>query len=162
MKKTPVFIIMVFLQLGVFIAMVASKEMIIKKGNTHKFQIVSRDPYDFMRGNYLSINLEQTELTVNYGTAKKQKGYLLVEKDGTWSRISEFTKEKPETGDYVKGKLSYSYNNKTYFQNPFQRFYMEKEDAKKIENKIIKGKKSYIIVKIYRGKYVIESIEIEE
>lgn len=161
MKKRVVFIIMVFLQLGVFLVMVASKETIIKKGSTHKFQIVSRDPYDYMRGNYLSINLQQTELEGSYETGKNKNGYLLMEKDGEWSRISGFSEEKPESGDYVKGKLGYFYKDRTHFQNPFRRFYMEKEDAEEIEKKITQGSNSYIVVKVYRGRYVIESIEID-
>ncbi len=161
MKNKFVFIFMVILQLGVFLSMIANKEIIVRNGSTHKFQIVSRDPYDFMRGNYLSINLEQRELGRDYGSLKNKNGYFVVEKNGEFSRISEFYTEKAEADDYIKGKLGYSYDGKTYFENPFRRFYMEEKEAKKVEEKILKGSKAYIVVKIYKGSYAIESIEIE-
>lgn len=161
MKNRSVFLIMIFLQLGVFLAMVASKEIIVKKGSTHKFQVVSRDPYDYMRGNYLTINLDHSELEKDYGTLEDRRGYLIVKKSGEWSRISEFSQEKPEDTEYIKGRIRNSYKGKTYFENPFKRYYMEEGEAKNSEKKIIKGSKAYIIVKIYKGRYVIESIEIE-
>ncbi len=161
MKNRFIFITMIFLQLGVFLAMVVSKEIVMKKGSTHKFQVISRDPYDFMRGNYLTINLDHSELEKDYGDLKNKNGYLIVKKDGEWSRITEFSEKKPDGMEYIKGKIRNSYKNKTYFENPFKRYYMEEGEAKKSEKKIIEGSKAYIVVKIYKGRYVIESIEIE-
>lgn len=162
MRNKIIFAVMVFFQLGVFLLMVVNKEIIIKKGNTHKFRVAPRDPYDYMRGNYLSINLDHRELAGDYENVENKNGYLILKKDGEWGKITEFSNGKPENMEYIKGKIRNTYNNKTYFENPFKRFYMEEGKAKETEKKIAEGDRSYIVVKIYKGRYVLESIEIEE
>ncbi len=153
---------MIFLQLGVFLVMVFNKEVIIKNGSTHKFQVAPRDPYDYIRGNYLSINLDHRQIDGNYKNVESKKGYLIVKRQGEWSRISGFYSEKPENIDYIKGKIRNTYKDKTYFENPFKRFYMEEGKAKEAEKMMAEGNRAYIVVKIYKGRYVLESIEIGE
>ena len=90
----------------------------------------------------------------------KNKGYLLVKEYEGIARISGFSKKKPAEGDYIAGKLSYSYDDKHMIKNPFDRYYVEQKLAFEMEKKLRESNKAYLVVKIYRGKYIIESIEI--
>lgn len=160
MKKI-VFAVMVFLQLGVFLGMVYEKNNIVKNGREYRFRITYYDPYDFMRGNYLRIGLEQSEIDEVVREDKKNtKGYFIIKDTEKGAVIATFTDKTPENGEYIKGELFYSYEDKHIIKNPFERYYVEEKIAKEMEEKLRASNEAYLRVKIYKGKYVIESIEI--
>jgi len=160
MKKT-VFILMVLLQLGVFLGMIYEKNNIVKNGREYRFRITYYDPYDFMRGNYLRISLEQREIeTKDDEKYNREKGYFIINEKDSLGEIVEFTRENPKEGDYIKGEITSTYNGKQWIKNPFERYYVEEKMAKEMEEKLRASNEAYLRVKIYKGKYVIESIEI--
>ena len=160
MKKS-IFILMVVLQLGAFLGMVYQKNNIIKNGREYRFRITYYDPYDFMRGNYLRIALEQIEIDAkNNESYKKKKGYFIIEEEKGQARIAAFQEEKPKGREYIKGETIYTYKNKHLLKTPFERYYAEERVAKEMEEKLRASNEAYLVVKIYKGNYVIESIEM--
>lgn len=159
--KKKIFILMVVLQLGVFLAMVYEKSTIARKGAEYKFRITYYDPYDFMRGNYLRITLKQREVDEIEGIDnKKRKGYFIIEEHDGVGEIVKLTKKKPRGKDYIKGEFIYTYEGKHIIKNPFERYYVEQSLATEMEEKLRVASEAYLVVKIYKGKYIIESIEI--
>lgn len=162
MKKI-IFTLMVAAQLGVFGHMIYEKNLIAKRGETYRFEVGYYDPYDFMRGNYLRLSMKQQEVEGKTHSNKKYKrreGYLILEKRGGRGYITDFSEKKPKEGRYIKGSIYETYDGKYMIENPFKRYYVEQSKAEEMENKLKKSEKAYIIVKIYKGDYVIEGIEI--
>lgn len=159
--KKKIFILMIILQLGVFLAMVYEKSNIARKGTEYKFRITYYDPYDFMRGNYLRISLVQREVDkIGDTDPKKKKGYFVIENHKESAKIIAFSKKKPKNSDFIRGELSYSYDGKHIIKTPFERYYIEQKLAPEMEKKLRNSNEAYLVVKIYKGKYIIESIEI--
>jgi len=160
MKK--IFILMVVMQLGVFLGLVYEKNNILKRGREYNFEVGYYDPYDFMRGNYLRISLNQRELEREGGKEyKDERGYFIIEEEGGVAKIVKFQKRKPKSRDYIRGRISHTYKDKYYVDNPFKRYYVEEKVASEMEEKLRKAEKAQLKVKIYKGKYVIDSIEIK-
>lgn len=160
MKK--IFILMVVIQLSVFLGMVYEKNSVLKKGREYTFDVSYYDPYDFMRGNYLRLSLNQRELK-REGEEKyrDERGYLTIgEVDGR-AQITSFQMRRPKKGDYIRGKISYTYKDKHYIDNPFKRYYVEESVAAQMEERLRKAEKAQLKVRVYKGKYVIDSIEIQ-
>ncbi len=159
MKK--IFILMVALQLSVFLGLVYEKNNVLKRGREYTFEVSYYDPYDFMRGNYLRLSLNQRELKrEGEEEYKDERGYLVIDETGGRARIISFQRKKPKKGDYIKGKISYTYKDKHYIDNPFKRYYVEESVAALMEEKLRKAEKAQLKVRVYKGKYVIDSIEI--
>lgn len=159
--KKKIFILMVVLQLGVFLVMMYEKNNIARKGKEYRFKITYYDPYDFMRGNYLRIDLKQMEVgEVITEDIENIKGYFVIEDTEEGATISSFTDKKPRNKEYIKGELFYSYEDRHVIKNPFERYYVEQKLAPEMEKKLRESNEAYIVVKVYRGKYIIESIEI--
>lgn len=160
MKK--IFILMVVMQLSIFLGLVYEKNNVLKKGREYTFEVSYYDPYDFMRGNYLRLSLNQRELnkegTVEY---RDERGYFTIDERGGRAQITSFQKRKPKKGDYIKGKISYTYKDKHYIDNPFKRYYVEESVAAQMEERLRKAEKAQLKVRVYKGKYVIDSIEIQ-
>ncbi len=162
MKKT-IFIIMVAAQLGIFGYMIYQKSLIADRGEAYKFEVGYYDPYDFMRGNYLRLSLKQQEIEGKTHQNKKYKkieGYLVVETRSGKGYITDFREKKPSGGQYIKGSVYETYDGKYLIQNPFKRYYVEQSKAEEMEDRLRDSEAAYIIVKIYKGNYVIEGIEI--
>ena len=160
MKK--IFILMVVMQLSVFLGLVYEKNSVLKRGREYTFEVSYYDPYDFMRGNYLRLSLNQRELARDGKEEyKDERGYLtLGERDGR-AEITSFQKKKPKKGDYIRGRISYTYGDKHYIDNPFKRYYVEESVAAQMEERLRKAEKAQLKVRVYKGKYVIDSIEIQ-
>ena len=160
MKK--IFILMVVMQLSIFLGLVYEKNSVLKKGREYTFEVSYYDPYDFMRGNYLRLSLNQRELKKE-GSAeyRDERGYLTIDEKGGRAQITSFQKRKPKKGDYIKGKISYTYKDKHYIDNPFKRYYVEESVAAQMEERLRKAEKAQLKVRVYKGKYVIDSIEIQ-
>jgi len=160
MKK--IFILMVVMQLSIFLGLVYEKNSVLKKGREYTFEVSYYDPYDFMRGNYLRLSLNQRELKKE-GSAeyRDERGYLTIDEKEGRAQITSFQKRKPRKGDYIKGKINYTYKDKHYIDNPFKRYYVEESVAAQMEERLRKAEKAQLKVRVYKGKYVIDSIEIQ-
>ena len=97
------------------------------------------------------------------GTAeyRDERGYLTIDEKGGRAQITSFQKRKPRKGDYIKGKINYTYKDKHYIDNPFKRYYVEESVAAQMEESLRKAEKAQLKVRVYKGKYVIDSIEIQ-
>lgn len=160
--KKKIFILMVVMQLGIFLGLVFEKNTVLKRGREYTFDVGYYDPYDFMRGNYLRLSLNQREIQRKEEEEyRDERGYFtLEEKDGI-AVITSFQKRKPKKGDYLRGRISYTYEDKHYIDNPFKRYYVEESVAAQMEAELRKAEKAQLKVRVYKGKYVIDSIEIK-
>lgn len=160
--KKKIFILMVVIQLGVFLGLVYEKNNILKKGREYTFEVSYYDPYDFMRGNYLRLRLNQRELEkVDDEEYRDERGYFILEEKNGRAHITSFQKRRPRKGDYIRGRISYTYEDKHYIDNPFKRYYVEESVAAQMEEELRRAEKAQLKVRVYKGKYVIDSIEIK-
>lgn len=166
--RKKIFVWMVVLQLGVFLGMYYTKAGIVKKGKEYSFYVEGYDPYDFMRGNYIRVTLKQKEITQDGPDYMDTDGYFVIDEtkhniEGEIEKVAmvaSFQKEKPKNKEYIKGTVSYTMNGKYLIKNPFERYYVEGKKAKKMETDLIKKEKAILKVRIYKGRYIIDSIEI--
>lgn len=160
--KKKIFILMVIIQLGVFLGLVYEKNTVLKKGKEYTFEVSYYDPYDFMRGNYLRLSLSERELQRSGEEEyRDERGYFILEERGGIAHITSFQKRRPKKGDYIRGRISYTYEDKHYIDNPFKRYYVEESVAAQMEERLRKAERAYLKVRVYKGKYVIDSIEIK-
>ena len=97
-----------------------------------KLKCSAPDPCDPLRGRFLAVRPEQRELSVPAG-AKLQRGMqvyaaLTTGADGLAS-VTHLSHEPPASGDFIRLKLGYVYNEKTQIQWPFSRFYLNEKLA---------------------------------
>ena len=126
------------------------------------------DPYDAFRGRYVALRFEAGDATwsekepANHG----KKIFALVETgpDG-FARFTSASSKRPEGGDWLEGKSSYSSSDKhVRVQVPFDRFYMEEKLAPKAEQAYREHSRNggerdaYAIVRIRAGLGVIEQV----
>ncbi len=160
--KKKIFILMVVMQLGVFLGLVYEKNTVLKKGREYTFEVSYYDPYDFMRGNYLRLSLGERELQRSGEEEyRDERGYFTLEERGGIAHITSFQKRRPKKKDYIRGRISYTYEDKHYIDNPFKRYYVEESVAAQMEERLRKADRAYLKVRVYKGKYVIDSIEIK-
>ncbi len=160
--KKKIFILMVVMQLGVFLGMVYEKNSILKKGKEYTFDVSYYDPYDFMRGNYLRLSLNQREIErKGEEEYRDERGYFILEEEDGRAFLNSFQKRRPRKEDYIRGRISYTYEDKHYIDNPFKRYYVEESIAAQMEERLRRAEKAQLKVRVYKGKYVIDSIEIK-
>ncbi len=179
--KLLIFIVLAVLQLLIPSQIILSRELVLRYGQEYKFRVEPIDPYDPFIGKYLYINVENNEITVDDDDKQyrsNQTVYVLIENDiSGFANFSNVAFAPPESGDYIKTKISYvtykhyndsgpSGNPTIHFQVPFDRYYMPEKDAPSAE-KLYNEKTSqdstedvYVSVKIYKGTAVLDKLFI--
>ncbi len=134
---------------------IIQKYTVLRTGVECKFKVYPVDPYDAFRGRYVSFSV----MTGNLGIGESRIGeYGLIEvgEDG-FATISEVTKEKPQSGIYIKS------DSDDWFDIPLDRYYMDEELAPRAEEltRFDSKKEAYVIVRIKDGKCVVSGMYID-
>lgn len=132
MKKhiIPIFIITALLQLSVPAYMAIKADM----GNTtwaeYKFKTAPVDPYDAFRGRYVQLRFTQNTAPTKAELTRGQVAYALMENDAEgFAVIKELVTARPAYGAYVKCKVSYGSGGTYHYELPFDKYFMNEEDA---------------------------------
>ncbi len=160
------FICVAIAQIVAPLSMIAKRECVFKNGAQFKFKTIPIDPYDVFRGRYVALRLENDYIPKTKETKLRpgEDVYALIETDNDgFSRVISATTVKPSGEAYIRAKIRYSYDDKTYLDLPIDRYYME-EKAAPIAEKIYRQhtqrnkQDAYVVVRIKDGFVVIENL----
>jgi uncharacterized membrane-anchored protein len=176
MKKLilPVFILVVLVQWLVPGKMIVDRENIVRKGKSFRFLTEPVDPSNPFIGRYISLNFKEARYETNITDVYHQNQPIFVllknDPDGFAKVASITTTEPASTTDYVEATVNYTSElNAGKFVHigfSFDKFYMEEYKAPKAEDayraaNIDSTKKIYALVKIWKGRAVIENVFVD-
>jgi len=165
------FVLTSLIQFAAPISMIWEKEKITQKGTEFKFKTRPIDPYDPFRGKYIILYFENTNVTVSniHEWKNIKEGYFMIEKDSEgFAKVVSAHIEKPKVGNYIKMQCYHYYgsDNTINFRYPFERFYMNEnealnaEKAYRLSNRDRNKENAYAIVKVLKGETVLEDVII--
>ena len=179
MKKIilPVFILIALVQWLVPANIMWTKEEVLRKGKTFRFETEPVDPTNPFLGKY--IHLFYKEQSLNFKGRKEytrgQDIYVIFTEDQRgFVKITGVSEKEPaEQLKYFKANVGYSYQNvdsiNMSFDYPFNEFYMDEykaPEAEKIYNRaqrdtmVNPAVATYATVKIWKGRAVLENVII--
>lgn len=165
------FVVLAFIQLAAPLSRIIEQEEIVEEGTLYKFETRPIDPYDPFRGKYIRLSFENTKLNVKHPELweNEKEGYfpVLINEKG-FAYVNEPLLVPPEEGDYLIMKVNnYYYSDSSiYYNYPFDRFYMNENEALNAEQayRIANGDRTksnaFALVKIKEGKAVLEDVII--
>ena len=167
-----IFILVIVAQFYVPLQMMFNQEDIMKTGTEFKFQTAPIDPYDPLRGKYITLFFKEREITVQnnikWRSSESVFATLTTDKNG-FAKISSISKMKPKNSEsYIKTKISLGYmNSKIIIDFPFNRYYMNEDIAQKAEKiyqefSIKKKNETYALVAVKNGEAVLIDVRINE
>ncbi|MBE2287010.1 MAG: GDYXXLXY domain-containing protein [Prosthecobacter sp.] len=134
MKTLPIIIfgIAALAQWAAPLAQIWTHEQTLAKGTLIRLKCVAPDPYDPLRGRFLAVRPEQDQADVPAGM-KVERGMhvfatLITRADGL-ATISQLSLTPPTSGDFIRLKTRYAYDNKATIEWPFERFYINEKLA---------------------------------
>lgn len=160
------FVLMVVAQWYAPLSLVFSAEETIDTGNEYRFKTEPVDPYDPIRGKYITLafnasmyNPVDTNEMVFVGA---QDIYAFLEQDDEgFARVVTLSSMVPDNGlDYMKVEIESAYWNGTtpviIVKFPFDRFYMEESKASEAEriywqSRFDTTRVAYAKVKVHNG-----------
>lgn len=167
-----IFVVVILAQLFVPAKMIYDQEKIISDGTAYKFKTQPVDPSDPFKGKYIRLNYEMSSVTTNDTTWDNyQPIYIALKNDSLgFAMVKNFTKDEPETGDYIKTTVSwYNYYDRTLnFSLPFDEFYMNEGKAYDAEMAYVEAQRdslpnnTYGLVYVLNGKAVLDNVFIDD
>ncbi len=163
--------LLVLLQLFVPAKMIYDHESILSKGEKFKFITAPIDPTDPFRGKYIVLRFDASRYyTTDRGTWYSNEDVyatLVNDKDG-YAKISGVSRNKPESGSFLKSKVDYFQGGDSSFLNldfPFNIFYMEESKAGPAEIAYFEASRdtnsvAYASVSVLNGEAVISNVYI--
>jgi uncharacterized membrane-anchored protein len=165
-----VFILLALAQLIVPAKMVFDSETILFTGKEYRFRTAPIDPLDYFRGKYVSLSYDDVSFETDKFSSSdfgKEVFVVLATDESGFASIKDIVEEAPDSGDYVKAKISYvsGYEPATVMvEYPFDRFYMDEfkaQDAELAYAAASREKDAYTIVRVKEGNAVIEDVIVE-
>ena len=127
-----IFGLAVLAQWAVPFSQIRGYEQTLATGSLIKLKCAAPDPYDPLRGRYLAVRPEQREAKVPEGMKIQPHtavyATLTTGADGLAS-ITHLSHEPPASGDYIRLKATYPFNENTGIEWPFDRFYINEKLA---------------------------------
>lgn len=170
MKTLPLIIfgIAALAQWAAPVSQIWTHEQVLAKGTHFKLKCHAPDPYDPLRGRYLAVRPDLQEVTVPAGV-KVEKGMqvyvqLTSGADGL-TTLSGLSLTPPASGDFIRVKARYVYNDKVSFDWPFDRFYINEKlapEADKWFSENIRTAKGITAeVRVYNGRAVLQDLSLD-
>ncbi|MFN0080493.1 MAG: GDYXXLXY domain-containing protein [Prosthecobacter sp.] len=171
MKTLPfiIFALAALAQWAAPLSQIWTHEQTLAKGTLIKLKCTAPDPYDPLRGRFLAVRPEQRDASLPEGM-KVERGLhvfatLTTGADGL-ATITSLSLTPPATGDYIRVKAGYSYDNKTTSIDwPFERFYINEKlapEADKWFAENIRSAKGIIAeVRVLNGRAVLADLSLD-
>ncbi len=85
------------------------------------------DPFDPFLGQYIVINYEISSLNNTIGLEKRDNVYVFLSEDneGIWRPVGTYL-NKPDSGIFIKGKVTNAYRNTARVEYGIERYYFER------------------------------------
>lgn len=106
-KKNWIFIGYAIILLLIPTYIIGSSETILSSGKLYKFRMEGVDPFDFFRGNYLTISIDTDDISTDKSDWKSGETVYLsidVNEEG-FAYFDEALPEPPKKGDYVESRV---------------------------------------------------------
>ncbi len=170
MKTLPflIFGIAVLAQWAAPLSQIWTHEKVLTQGTLIKLKCTAPDPYDPLRGRYLAVRPNQSEAPVTAGMELKHGtqvyAVLTTGADG-FATITSLSLTPPASGDYLRFKAGYVYNNKTDIVWPFDRFYVNEKLAPEADKWFAENIRSTqgitAEVRVLNGRAVLEDLSLD-
>lgn len=98
-------------------------------GKTYVLATAPIDPFDLFRGQYIQINYEISRVTISNISESNIGDYIYVdlEKDSEGIyRFKQASLEKPEQGDFIRGKIISAYGSTARVEYGIEQYYFER------------------------------------
>lgn len=174
----PKLVFGLFLAIAVFqlmtpIAQIWKYEDVLRNGKPYKFRTMPVDPYDAFRGKYVALYYADTVATheQDSGLRYGDPAYVtLLQDENGFAQFENLLSAPPLSGDYLCVEYMYGSETKAHFRLLFDRYFMEESKAPKAERayRLNRGSrnqinnKTYVVVRIKRGRGAIENLFIED
>lgn len=184
-KKTKLTILglAALLQLCVLGFMIYSHEIVLLKGDQYKMKTQPVDPYDPIRGRYISLSVQHDIYLSPTDVYKVGETVyaILNQDDKKFTSISHIQRTVPKHKHYIKTTVNFAYkttkneysttkaNDEVFWvalDLPFERFYVEEHLAPEIENLYERHSQrnmqnAHITFRVLNGKAVLENLYIQ-
>lgn len=162
------FALLAAVQLAIPALMAAKSLAVLSQGELVKFRTSPVDPYDFMRGRYVALDLEALSgETLPFGAEDAPEGQtdffavLAADPDG-FAYVSEISIEEPDGGTY----LALQYDPDRGIVNPFDKYFLNQKIAPLAEESYRSAAgdsraNTYVTVRIKEGQGVIQGLFID-
>ena len=150
--------------------MVFDSERALTEGTLYRFRTAPVDPLDYFRGKYVALDYSDVTIDLHYNGEwiyGEEVYAVLGTNDSGFAVIQNIMRDRPEAGDYVKAKIMRSSSDTPYsvtLQYPFNRFYMDENDALDAErayNKATRQRDAYALVRVRQEDAVLEDIIVD-
>lgn len=156
-------------QLAAPAAMILKRERVLAHGQAFKFRTAPVDPYDAFRGRYVALGFDQNSVAAPPGHefARGQTVHVRLEEDAEgFAKFAEPLRDRPDAAPYLTAKIQHVGGNAVYLRLPFDRFYMDENEAPAAEqayrqNSVRSNRNAYIQVRIEKGFGVIEDLYVD-
>lgn len=169
MKSLPlgVFALTVLAQWLVPLAAIRQHEKVLVEGQLVRLKCTAPDPYDPLRGRYLAVRPEASEVKVD----KELKSYrgpgyavLAIGADGI-ATVNRIERERPAEGLFVRVRVRWAYEGKARFDWPFDRYYLNETLAPEADRWLaesLRSAKSVLAeVRVFDGRAVLEDLSLD-
>ncbi|MES2596950.1 MAG: GDYXXLXY domain-containing protein [Verrucomicrobiota bacterium] len=170
MKSLPIiiFAITALAQWGAPLSQIWTYEGVLTKGTLIRVKCAAPDPYDPLRGRYLAVRPEQTNVPLPEGmeAPDEQMGYVSITTgaDGL-ATLSSLSFTKPTSGDYLYVRVHSSYDRQASIDWPFERYYLNEELAPEADEwfaENIRNTKGIIAeVRVLNGRAVLADLTLD-
>lgn len=183
MEKTKKIIFLVYAALIVLIPIyiIGSSENTLSNGKAYKFRMEGRDPFDFWRGDFITINVQTDNIpTKNKDWKQGDKVYLKIDVDDEgYAYFSEALKEAPSKGDYLVSSVGSSFNSglisirfgsteprsgsvDVKMPNHMGKYFINEEYSKKGEDVLEDARhQGVVVVRVLNGNCRIEDVLVD-
>ncbi|MFH1784560.1 MAG: GDYXXLXY domain-containing protein [bacterium] len=174
MKKKRIFLaVIILIWIGIAVFLIASKQMTLSTGTRVVLQTRPVDPRDLLRGDYVVLNYEITNLNFGKLGIRKERHYkpgetlyIQLEKKGKyWSAVDIKEKKDRDKGKlYIKGKIKRSYGHELTLHYGIESYFVPEGEGKAIEKSMRGVEKSPVTVEVYisdSGSAVIKRLFID-
>lgn len=165
------FALMVIAQLAIPALMIKGQEDVLQNGKEFKFNTEPVDPYDLMRGKYVTLRFSENRARATTEIQKGDLVYITIGKDDQgYAFLKDVLKELPlSEEDYLELTLNNyinRHNDSIDVHLPFDRFYMEESKAELAEDLYRESiqsvqNESCAVVMIKDGQAVLKDILID-
>lgn len=144
-------------------------EHTLNHGSLVSIKCGAPDPYDPLRGRFLAVRPDQTDISIPEGM-KVERGMtvygILTQDESGLAALTALTLEPPQDRLYIKLKASYVYNQKVSVQWPFDRFYINEKLAPEADKWFAENIRSdqgiLAEVRLLDGRALLEDLRFED
>ncbi len=155
-------------QWAIPLAQIWTQEQTLAKGTLIKLNCAAPDPYDPLRGRFLAVRPTQFQVAlhgdINLPMGAFFYGALSTGADGL-ATVTSVSLTPPGSGDYIRLKSTYSYNDGLSFQWPFNRYYLNEKLAPGADRwfaETARGDKRTIAeVRVLNGRAVLAGLSLD-